>query len=372
MLGLGGLMFNNVYKGRKVLITGNTGFKGSWLSLWLLELGADVYGYSLLPPTTPSLFEILELRKRINYIEGDIRDFKKLEKSIREIKPEIIFHLAAQPLVRDSYRHPRYTYEVNIMGTVNLFETIRQCDSVKVVINVTSDKCYQNNEWVYGYRENDPLGGDDPYSSSKGCSEIITNAYIKSFFNPERYKKEHNVILASVRAGNVIGGGDWAKDRLIPDSIRYISQNKEIIIRNPDSIRPWQYVLEPISGYLWLASLIYKKGKKYSGAWNFGPLDDKSLTVEEVVKMIIKLWRGRYIIKKEDKLYESKQLRLDISKALYYLQWRPVYKVEKALSETINWYKNYYENNKNMYKFTLKTLSAYINEALQKDIKWSH
>ena len=236
----------NFYKQKRILITGHTGFKGTWLTLWLLKLGTNIVGYSLEPPTEPCLFEILKLKDKITHIIGDIRDIEKLKYVLKKYKPEIIFHLAAQSLVRLSYKFPKETYETNVMGTLNLFESIRESKSVKIVINVTSDKCYENKEWEYAYRENDILGGYDPYSSSKACSEILTSCYRSSFFNPEDYGKKHNISLASVRAGNVVGGGDWQEDRLIPDCIKSLSKGKSIIIRNPNAIRPWKHVLEPL------------------------------------------------------------------------------------------------------------------------------
>ena len=284
-------MFEEFYSGKRVLVTGHTGFKGSWLTLWLTIMGAKVLGYALEPNTDPSLFNVLNLQKDIDHVIGDIRDFEKLREVITEFKPEIVFHLAAQPLVRLSYREPRLTYETNVMGTVNLLEAIRQTKSVRAVVNVTSDKCYENKEWVWGYREIDPMGGYDPYSSSKGCSELITAAYRNSYF------KNTEAAVASARAGNVIGGGDWAEDRLIPDIVRSLSQGKQIIIRNPKATRPWQHVLEPLSGYLLLGKLLYEKGQEFAEAWNFGPSDSSVMTVEEIVKKSIEIWgSGSYIV----------------------------------------------------------------------------
>ena len=257
------LKFKNFYTNKKILITGHTGFKGSWLTLWLTELGAEVIGYSLEPPIKPSLFEVFNLKNRIIHIIGDIRDEEKLKDVFKEYKPEIIFHLAAQPLVRLSYQEPKLTYETNVIGTLNLFEGVKEMESVRVVINVTSDKCYENKEWVYGYRENDPMGGYDPYSSSKGCTELLTAAYRNSYFNPKDYGKTHQVSLASVRAGNVIGGGDWQVDRLVPDCVKALSKGETVKIRNPHAIRPWQHVLEPLSGYLFLAMRMWEEPTKY-------------------------------------------------------------------------------------------------------------
>lgn len=365
-------MFKNIYKKKKVLITGHTGFKGSWLTLWLKHLGAEIIGYSLEPPTSPSLFEILKLEKEIIHIIGDIRDERKLKEVFRKYQPDIVIHMAAQPLVRYSYINPKETYETNIIGTLNVFEAVKIIDSVRVVINVTSDKCYENKEWVYGYRETDPMGGYDPYSSSKGCAEILTSAYRNSFFNPKDYGKTHNVALATVRAGNVIGGGDWAEDRLIPDCIKALSKKETIYIRNPKAIRPWQYVLEPLSGYLWLGALMWEYPTKHSEGWNFGPNDEDILTVEEIVKDVIRIWGvGDYKENSSNKFREAKLLKLDTSKAKSYLKWKPVYNAKTALLETINWYKTYFLDPENIYDFTVKQLLKYIDEAKNNELIWT-
>jgi len=272
-------LFNNIYNGKRVLVTGHTGFKGGWLSLWLKELGAEVIGYSLDPPTKPSFFEAVDLKNKLIHIIGDVRDEKHLLSVFTKYQPEFVFHLAAQSLVRRSYKEPRLTYETNIMGTINVLETVRKTNSVKACIIITTDKCYENKEWVYGYRENDPMGGYDPYSSSKACAELVVSAYRNSFFNPKDYGKIHNIALSSVRAGNVIGGGDWGKDRIITDCVKTLFENKTINIYNPQATRPWQYVLEPLSGYLLLGSKMYKDGRKYSSAWNFGSGDNAIITV---------------------------------------------------------------------------------------------
>jgi CDP-glucose 4,6-dehydratase len=355
-------IFQN-YRGKKVLITGHTGFKGSWLSLWLSELGAEVIGYSLEPPTNPSLFEILNLKERINHIIGDIRDEENLKKVFKKYKPEIVFHLAAQPLVRFSYIAPRYTYEVNIMGTVNLLESVREISEVKAVIIVTSDKCYENKEWVYGYREIDPMGGYDPYSSSKGCVELIVSAYKRSFMD------NLGIALSSVRAGNVIGGGDWQEDRLIPDCIRALSKGEVVKIRKPKAIRPWQYVLEPLAGYLLLGVKMLENREKFSGAWNFGPSDTDILTVEEVTKKVIEYWgEGRYeILEKEDDFHEATLLKLDCSKAHFLLNWYPVYDINEALKRTVKWYKRYYDGYaKDMYAYSLMEIQDYVRKRQEK------
>jgi len=364
-------IFKNVFKNRKVLVTGHTGFKGSWLCLWLHEMGADVLGYSLAPEGVPNLYETLGLNQKIKSITGDIRDEDSLKNAFYTHQPEVVFHLAAQPLVRLSYKNPKYTYETNIMGTINMLEAVRETPSVKAVVNVTSDKCYENKEWVYGYREQDPMGGYDPYSSSKGAVEIITSAYRNSFFTPSKYNSEHTVALASARAGNVIGGGDWSEDRLVPDCIRSLSLGMPVTIRNPESVRPWQYVLEPISGYLHLASCLYLSGSKYADSWNFGPHDNDVLTVRELTQLLIKSWgQGEYKVISDSRLHEAGLLRLDISKASSLLNWNPVYTVDIAIEETSNWYKAYYQK-ENMYEYSVYQLEKYITAATQKNLNWS-
>jgi CDP-glucose 4,6-dehydratase len=359
-------MYNNlqsVYKGKKVLVTGHTGFKGSWLSLWLTELGANVIGYSLEPPTQPNLFETLSLDKKLIHIIGDVRDEKKLSSVFEKYQPEFVFHLAAQPLVRLSYAEPKLTYETNIMGTINILEAVRKTNSVKVCIVITTDKCYENKEWIYGYREIDPMGGYDPYSSSKACAELIVSAYRNSFFNPKDYGKIHNIALSSVRAGNVIGGGDWGEDRLIPDCVKTLSQNKIINIRNPQATRPWQYVLEPLSGYLLLGSKMYKDGKRFSSAWNFGPNDNDIITVEEIVKSVIMSWgNGDYKIDTSNQPHEAGLLKLDTSKARTFLGWKPVYNIYETIKRTVNWYKCFYKGVKKeeLLKITINEIRDYI------------
>ena len=323
---------------KKVFITGHTGFKGSWLSLWLHSLGAIVTGYALDPPTDPSLFRLCNIDNLVKSIYGDVRDGELLRKTIIETNPEIIIHMAAQPLVREAYKNPVETYSTNVMGTVNLFEAVRRCKGAKAVINVTTDKCYENREWQWGYRENDAMCGYDPYSNSKACSELVTSAYRSSFFNPVDYDR-HGVGLASARSGNVIGGGDWAADRLIPDCVRSILKKEEIIIRNPLSIRPWQHVLEPLSGYIMLAEKLYEKGPRYAEAWNFGPNDQDAKDVEWIVKKICAKWGQNlsYVIDKGEHPHEAHYLKLDCSKAKTELGWHQKWDLEQAIDRVVEW-----------------------------------
>jgi len=335
------------WRGKKVFLTGHTGFKGSWLSIWLKLLGAEVIGYSLKPPSIPNNFEVCGLEAELTHIHGDVRDYKLLLSVFETYRPEFVFHLAAQPLVRLSYQEPRLTYETNIMGTVNLLEAVRATESVRAVVIVTSDKCYENREWVRGYREDDSMGGHDPYSSSKGCAELVNSAYLRSYFSPSDYGRTHRVAIASVRAGNVIGGGDWGTDRLIPDCVRALSCSQEIVIRHPKAIRPWQHVQEPLSGYLLIGSKLLENGPRYCGAWNFGPMDAEVWTVEDVVKMVCKLWEhGKYVVDTEPALHEANWLKLDCSKARLELNWSPKLNISKTLKKTIEWYRLFYSNHK--------------------------
>jgi CDP-glucose 4,6-dehydratase len=332
------------WHGRRVLITGHTGFKGSWLAFWLKRMGADVYGYSLGVPTEPNHYELLKLD--MDSTSGDIRDLEKLSRAICDAKPEIVFHLAAQPLVRLSYEQPIDTFSTNVMGTLNVFEACRQNSSVRAIINVTSDKCYENREWERAYNEDDPMGGHDPYSASKGCSELLTKSYRNSFFNNDSYGKEHNILLASCRAGNVIGGGDWASDRLIPDIMRSASRSIPVDIRNPKSVRPWQHVLEPLSGYLLLGQKLLEGEKSFADAWNFGPANENSMSVEDVVKKISRFWVNiDYLISETQRnVHEATLLKIDSSKATRKLEWLPRWDADKTLKKTAEWYKNYYED----------------------------
>ncbi len=352
---------HNFWRDKKVFMTGHTGFKGSWLCLWLHALGAKVTGYSLKPPTEPSLFNLCRVDQVAKTIIADVRDLETLRRELASAEPGIVIHMAAQPLVRDSYKMPVETYSVNVMGTVNLFEVVRQCKSVKSVINVTTDKCYENKEWVWGYRENEPLGGYDPYSNSKACSELVTFSYRSSYFNPKDYAS-HGVAIASARAGNVIGGGDWATDRLIPDCVRSILKGEKIIIRSPQSIRPWQHVLEPLSGYLVLAQKLYENGPRFAGAWNFGPDDEDAKTVEWLVKHLCEKWgrNASYVVDKGPHPHEANYLKLDCSKAKTDLEWHPRWSLDKAIESIVEWMRVYKENG-NIMNTCLEQIEEYSN-----------
>jgi CDP-glucose 4,6-dehydratase len=328
------------WKNKNVFVTGHTGFKGSWLCLWLHSLGANVTGYSLKPPTTPSLFELCQLDQLIPTHYGDIRDIHTLQNALLAAKPDIVIHMAAQPLVRASYHNPVETYATNVMGTVNLLESVRTAVhkgiNIKAVVNVTTDKCYSNQEWTWGYRENDVLGGYDPYSNSKACSELVTDAYRNSYF-------QNGVSLASARAGNVIGGGDWAADRLLPDCFRTLQSGGKITIRNPHAIRPWQHVLDPLSGYLVLAEKLYTEGTPFAQGWNFGPDDGDGKTVEWIVNQICDKWgaSASYEVETGPHPHEAHYLRLDCSKAKFKLGWYPRWNVEQAIDKSVEWTRAY-------------------------------
>jgi CDP-glucose 4,6-dehydratase len=332
-------MNHEFWRGRRVLVTGHTGFKGAWLSFWLQHLGADVTAYALASCSSPSLFDLLRLQTRIHSIEGDVRDLNQLKAVMEEARPQIVFHLAAQSLVRASYRDPLYTYSTNVMGTVNVLEAVRQVGDVKVLVNITSDKCYQNQEQVWAYAESDPLGGRDPYSSSKGCAELITAAYRDSFFSGGG-KGGAIVAVATARAGNVLGGGDWAEDRLIPDSIRAMSRKMPIPIRNLDAIRPWQHVLEPLQGYLALAEKLWFQGAEFAGGWNFGPGDANAKSVRWVVERLVKLWGAdaSWIPDTGEHPHEATYLQLDSSKAKARLGWVCRLDIDQTLEWVVNWY----------------------------------
>lgn len=349
-------MFNlNTYKNKKVFITGHTGFKGSWLALWLTLLGAKVKGYALEPYTDPSNFIAINLDSKVESEIGDILDREKLNKSISDFKPDIIFHLAAQPLVRLSYLEPIKTYETNVIGTLNTLEASRKCSSVKAFVNITTDKCYENIEKNYAYKENDKMGGYDMYSSSKGCSEILSASYRNSFL------KDEGFLLATARAGNVIGGGDWSTDRLVPDCIKAINKNEDIIIRSPQAIRPWQHVLEPLSGYLTLGEKLLEGKEEFADGFNFGPESNSVLTVKDIVKKIINYYgKGNVIIHPDTKFHEANLLMLDITKAKTKLDWHPKYTAEEAIQKTVIWYKNFYAN-KNMQKYSVEQIQEYMN-----------
>ncbi|MFF2018099.1 CDP-glucose 4,6-dehydratase [Paenibacillus sp. NPDC058177] len=343
------------WENKRILITGHTGFKGSWLSLWLQKLGAQVTGYSLAPPTTPNLFTQAEVKNGMTSIYGDIRDLSLLKKTISEFDPEIIFHMAAQSLVRRSYQEPVETFSANVMGTVNLFEAARDAENLRAIINITSDKCYENKEWQWGYREIDPMGGYDPYSASKGCAELVTASYRRSFYNDQ-----HKVAIASVRAGNVIGGGDWAEDRLIPDLVRSIQANKSLKIRNPHSVRPWQHVLEPLYGYLLLAEKMWSNGEEYSDAWNIGPSDYDAISVEALLSLFQTGWKQKLNIQMDDgnHPHEAGYLKLDCSKARLRLGWKSNLSIQQCVQWVVAWTYAYLQE-ENIREFTLDQITSF-------------
>lgn len=333
-------MNENFWRGKRVFLTGHTGFKGSWLSLGLQSMGSEVTGYALQPPTSPSLYEIGRVAEGMHSIIADIRDATTLANALQAAKADIVIHMAAQALVRQSYVDPLGTYATNVMGTAHLLDAVRQVKSVRAVVNVTSDKCYENREWVWGYRENEAMGGFDPYSSSKGCAELVTAAYRNSYFPIARYG-DHGVAIATARAGNVIGGGDWAADRLIPDILRALSEGKPAIVRNPNAVRPWQHVLEPLSGYLLLAQALFEEGEKYAGAWNFGPADEDAQPVSCIADRLTALWGGgaHWITVENTGGHEANQLRLDCTKARQQLRWKPRWNLEKSLTSIVGWHR---------------------------------
>jgi CDP-glucose 4,6-dehydratase len=341
---VGDRMFEDLYRNRRVLITGHTGFKGGWLAIWLRELGARVSGYALEPPGEPNLFSISGLQDQLRHHHGDVRDYAALESVFRKEQPEMVFHLAAQPLVRLSYEDPRRTFDTNVGGTVNLLEAVRHTPSVRVLVNVTSDKCYDNKEWVWGYRECDPMGGHDPYSASKGCAELVFQAYMKSFFSGKA-SSGMPIGAATARAGNVIGGGDWGKDRLLPDCIRALSAGEPIRVRSPMAVRPWQHVLEPLCGYLHLGARLWAAPEIYSGAWNFGPEEASHVTVKRLVESLITLWgHGSWEdLSDPNAPHEARLLKLCCDKARGELGWRGVLDMDECLRMTAAWYKSFYE-----------------------------
>jgi len=350
------------WKGRRVFLTGHTGFKGGWLSLWLTSMGAKVTGYSLAPNTSLNFFTITNLEKDLvkSHI-ADIRDLVTLQYAISIAKPEVVIHMAAQPLVRHSYLKPVETYATNVMGTVHILESIRSVSDVRAVVIVSSDKCYENQEWVWGYRENEPMGGHDPYSNSKGCTELVTSAYRRSYFPEDQYSK-HQVAIASARAGNVIGGGDWSEDRLIPDAIKAFNSNQQLRIRNPLSIRPWQHVLEPLSGYLMLAQALHEKGAKFNGGWNFGPSDDGTRSVADVIDLLIDRWptKATWIQDRIEQPHEARSLKLDCSKAYQYLNWSPSWSLETAINMIADW-SNAHRAKADMRAISTEQINNYIN-----------
>ncbi len=355
-------LFSGIYKGKRVLVTGHTGFKGSWLCLWLKKLGAEVYGIALEPNTEPSHWNLLNLDIETHIC--DIRDLSIIKEIFQLIQPDIIFHLAAQPIVRVSYEYPIETYTTNVMGTVNVLEASRYIQNLKAVIIVTSDKCYNNREWIWGYRENEAMGGNDPYSSSKGCAELITAAYRDSFFSTIN----NSTLIASVRAGNVIGGGDWAQDRIFTDMVVSASQKRTLLLRNPKSTRPWQFVLEPLSGYLCLGEKLLNGIKDFATAWNFGPYLDNNITVEQLVLKAIRFWDSiHYEFDSKEHPYESNYLMLDSTKAYKKLFWKPVWDIDTTIQRTIEWYKTFYNSGTIISE---QVLTDYISDAQEKCLDW--
>lgn len=358
--------FGGIYKDKRVLVTGNTGFKGSWLSFWLTEMGAIVRGLSLEAKTNPNHFNLLK-----NYYDTDFTDITNIDKvkeCLENFQPEIIFHLAAQSLVRYSYKYPLETLNTNIIGTANILEASKECESIRAIVIITSDKCYDNKEWIWSYREFDPLGGFDPYSASKACSEIITSSFRNSFFNIKQYKETHNVLIATARAGNVIGGGDWAEDRLIPDIIRALINKKKVTIRNPDSIRPWQHVLEPLCGYLLIGQGLLEEKKEYAEPWNLGPDSNFNLSVKEILLQAKKYWdKIEFNVVPSTDIHEANLLRLDCIKANIKLGWKSIWDSNETIEKTINWYRQYYENGSVVSK---NDLCDYIKKAIMLKEKW--
>ena len=392
-------MFKNIYQGKRVLVTGHTGFKGSWLCIWLKELGAEVLGYSLDPPSEPNNFSACRLSEHIDHQYGDVRDHDRLISIFSHYQPEMVFHLAAQALVRPAYDDPKGTFDTNAGGTVNVLEAVRRTPGVRVVVNVTSDKCYENREWVWGYRENDPLGGHDPYSASKGCAELIFTAYLRSFFsNSASGKKSGDAIpisgeigscpqisqissggrqigAGSCRAGNAIGGGDWGRDRLIPDCVRALNAGRPVGIRNPQSVRPWQHVLELLSGYLWLGARLWEDPEGFSGAWNFGPGGADSGSVQEVVDRFIKTWgSGAWEDLSDPRaVHEAAALRLCCDKAMDRLGWGNALSLAQNIALTADWYKQYYQNSgkMNMYDACAGQIGYYVDQARSGKLLWT-
>lgn len=347
------------WHGKRVFLTGHTGFKGSWMSLWLQSLGAELTGYALKPPTSPSLFEEADVAHGMHSVIRDVRDLVALQQAMQAAQPEVVIHMAAQPLVRHSYQNPVETYATNVMGTVHLLEAVRNTPNVKAVVNITTDKCYENREWVWGYRENEPMGGYDPYSNSKGCAELVSAAYRSSFFNANNYA-QHGIALATVRAGNVIGGGDWAQDRLLSDILAAFEQGRVVNIRNPHAVRPWQHVLEPLRGYLTLAERLYEDGSSYAEGWNFGPNDEDAKPVGWIVERMAAMWGhdAQWQIDAGEHPHEAAYLKLDISKARSRLDWHPVLRLNDALKHIIDWAKQR-QTGADIRQLTLAQINAY-------------
>ena len=347
----------NFWQGKRVLLTGHTGFKGGWLALWLQSLGADVHGFALDAPTTPALFNEARVADGMTHTIGDIRDLSAVQKAFTAARPEIVIHMAAQPLVRLSYQQPVETYATNVMGTVHVLEAARHSGTVRAIVNITTDKCYENNEWVWGYREDEPMGGFDPYSNSKGCAELVSSAYRRSFM------KDAKIALATARAGNVIGGGDWAADRLLPDILRALEVQQPVQIRNPHSIRPWQHVLEPLSGYLHLAQSLYEQGQQDAEGWNFGPRDEDAKPVQWIVERMCAAWGdgAKWALQPGDHPHEAHYLKLDISKARQRLNWAPRWSLDTALARIIDWHQAW-RSGADMHAMCLTQISQYSAE----------
>ena len=363
--------FGDHYRGKTVLVTGHTGFKGSWLTTWLLHLGAHVVGYALDPPTEPSMFAASRLAGRIAHVHGDVRNFALLERTMAEHQPEAVFHLAAQPLVRRSYSEPRLTFEVNLLGTVNVLQAAHQTSSVASLVCITSDKCYQNVEWAWGYRETDALGGPDPYSASKACAEMAIACYADP-----RYQRSvvppRRLPVVSARAGNVIGGGDWAEDRIVPDAMRALASGRDLTIRNPDATRPWQHVLEPLSGYLWLGARV-ASDPRCTGAWNFGPAESNTHTVEHIVTGLLDRWGGRgtrLVIERDHARHEARLLRLDCSKAYQELGWCATWNLERTLDAVAEWYRDF-NAGADVYASSLRQIERYVDDAAGQHVAWT-
>jgi CDP-glucose 4,6-dehydratase len=363
-------LFGGIYRNTRVLVTGHTGFKGTWLCAWLTAMGANVLGFSLNPNTDPNHFELIAPSLTLRSVIGDIRDISALRDAWNDFEPEIVFHLAAQPLVRLSYEQPIDTLSTNVIGTANVFEVCRYTPSVRAIVNITSDKCYENREWVWGYRENDPMGGYDPYSASKGCSELVTSAYRSSFFHPDSYGKLHQVLLASARAGNVIGGGDWCRDRIVTDMVEAASRGEALLVRNPAATRPWQHVLEPLSGYLLLGQQLLEGRSFFADGWNFGPNDDGCVTVFDVVQMMHAHWdRIHFSVQQTgDHPHEASLLKLDCSKSRKFLNWKGVWDTRTTFQKTVEWYRAYYEKKLVLTSFQME---EYVEAAAKDGLCWA-